>query len=253
MFKWDGSDITEFIKKKEVKIYEGENNNKTYWIIEDTSENNNRKEVVLVRSSQNILPCLIDELKNIFNLVKIGTHWLKLHSKIYIILKTLVEKGGEEKEKEEKEKTEKEKTEEAILDELTLDHYKYDKNIETEVQKIFLFRELLGLTMNFEKNIILRKYQLHIQPISFYEANMKPGNSGKVLPGTVLDKWFKKTDLDTATCKFFNIDKIENMNEVLLELKGKLEETFLRVDPSSIMNVDEILTRIRSRLQFILS
>lgn len=239
MFKWDGSDITEFIKKKEVKIYEGENNNKTYWIIEDTNSlNESNREIVLVRSALNILPCLIDELKNIFGLEKIGTQWLKLHGKIYIIFQTLVDKEGKN---------------DAILDEITLDHYKYDKNIEIEVQKIFLFREMLGLTMNFEKNIILRKYPLYIQPISFYEANMKPGSSGKVLPETVLDKWFKNTDLDSATCKFFNIDKIENMNEVLLELKGKLEKTFNRVDPTSIMNIDEILTRIRCRLQFNLS
>jgi len=232
MFNWDGSNITEFINKKEIKIYEGENEKKTYWLIEN--EESKTKEIVLVRSSVNILPCLIDELKIIFNLEKIGTHWLKFHGKIYIIFRIEME-------------------DENVLDEITLDQYKYDKNIEKEVQRIFLFRELLGLTMNFEKNIILRNKSLYIQPISFYETNMKPGNSGKVLPSTILDKWFKNTDLDTSTRVFFNIDKIENMNEILLTLKTKLEKVFNRVDPNSIMNIDEILTRIRSRLQFILS
>lgn len=238
MFKWDGTNITDFINRKEIKIYKGEyenennNNKKTYWYIENTE--NGEEEIVLVRNSLNILPCLIDELKTVFHIEKIGTQWLKLHGKIYIISRVETENGE-------------------VLDEITLDQYKYDKNIEKEVRKIFLFRELLGLTMNFEKSIILRKKHLYIQPISFYETNMKPGDTGKVLPGTILDKWFKKIDLDTATCNFFNIDKIENMNEILLEFKGKLEQVFNRVDPNSVMNIDEIVTRIRSRLQFILS
>jgi hypothetical protein len=231
MFNWDGSDVTDFIKRKEIKIYEGENENKTYWLIEN--EENSLEEIVLAKSSTSTLPCLIDELKIIFGLEKIGTHWLKLNGKIYIISQLELENGD-------------------VLDEITLDQYKYDRNIEDEVQKIFMFRELLGLTMNFEKNILLRKKQFYIQPISFYETGMHPSKSGKVLPNTILDKWFKNTDLDSETCKFFNIDNIENMNEVLLDLKTKLEKIFNRVDPNSIMNIDEILSRIRSRLQFIL-
>ena len=230
MFDWDGSDITDLLKNENTTIYEGKNEKKKYWII----ENEDITETVGVKSSSHMTPSLIDELKPIFNLEKVGTHWGKLNGKIYILFSL-----------------EREKNE--ILQELTLDKYKYDKRLEKEIRKIFLFRELLGVSQNFEKDIILRKKNLYIQPISFHEANIKPSTSGKVLSNLILEKWFIEKDLDQAVCEFFEIDNLENVNNVLLPLKDKLEKVITRVDPNSIMYVDEILSRIRSRLQFILS
>ncbi len=230
MFKWDGSNVTDLLRDENTTIYEGKNEKKKYWIVK-TKE---MLETIGVKTSAHMTPALIDEMKPIFNLDKVGTHWGKLNNKIYILFPL-------------------EKNKDSILEELTLDKYKYDKNIEREIRKIFLFREVLGVTQNCEKSIILRKKNLYIQPISFYESNIRPSTSGKVLSNLILEKWFIGKDLDKAVCEFFNIDDLENINNILLPLKDKLESVINRVDPNSIMYVDEILSRIRSRLQFILS
>jgi len=225
MFNWDGSNITDFILNENIIIEEGKYNKKTYWkIIKD-----NVYEICLVKTSTNTFPCLIDELKIAFDLEKIGTHWIKFKSKI-MILKKLEIWGN------------------IVLEELTLNKIKFNKYLEAEVQKIFIFRELLGMTANFEKNIILRNKGLYIKPISFNDNNMAPYSEGKVIPETIINKWFKNSSLNEAILKMFGT---KNINFVLLKLKSELEKICLRVNKDLIINIDEILTRIRSRMQFI--
>jgi hypothetical protein len=231
MFKWDGSDVSELIKDAGTKVHEAWTEKRMYWIIEREKE----KEIVIVKKSSHIFACMIDELKPVFGLEKIGTHWVKIHSKIYILFKPEKDRKGE------------------IIEELTLNEYKYDKNLENEIQKIFLFREIVGVPRNTEKNVILRMKGLYVQPLSFYESNLSPKGSGKVLSNLVLDKWFKNTDLDEAVCKFMGITSIEQINEILLPLHKKLEDVIQRTDPTSIMYVDEILSRLRHRFQSFLS
>jgi hypothetical protein len=229
MFKWNGSNISDFIKDEKTIIEEGKYKNNVYWKI----KHENMEEICLKRNSTTSMGCLIDELKPAFGLEKIGTHWFKFKGKTMIIFKPIIEKGF-------------------VVEELTLDQITYKNGLETEVRRIFLFREILGISQNYEKNIVLRKKGFFIKPVSFYEANMNPSHSGKVIPDTILDKWFKKTDLDEAVQKFFNVNKLEDINKTLLDLKNKLVDIFNRVDPNAITNLDEILSRIRSRLQFFL-
>jgi len=229
MFKWDGSDISDFIKDEKTQIKEGIYGKKVYWKI----KHEEKEEICLKRNVTTTFPCLIDELKPVFELEKIGTHWFKFKGKKMILMKLKNENNF-------------------ILEEVTLDQIGYNKKIEEEVQKIFVFREILGTSKNYEKNIILRKKGFFIKPISFYETNMTPSSIGKVIPDTILDKWFKETNLDASVLKLFKVEKMEDINKVLLELKNKLMEIFNRVDPNAITNIDEILSRIRSRLQFVL-
>jgi hypothetical protein len=225
MFRWNGTDVSNIIKDAEIR--EGRGEKRKYWNV-ILGEN---VETVIVKNSSHTVACLMDELKPVFGLEKIGTHWVKLHGKIYILFRPERDRDGQ------------------ILEELTLDDYKYDKAIVREVQKIFLFREILGVTQNMEKNVILRIRGLYIQPLSFYESNLKPSQAGKVLSNIILDKWFKDVDLDQAVADFFHITSIEEINGILLPLRQHLEEVVDRTDPSSIMYVDEICSRIRSRLQ----
>ena len=228
MFKWNGSDISTFIYDNKTIIEEGLYKKNIYWKI----KNEENTEICLKRNG-NSLACLIDEMKPIFDLEKIGTHWFKFKGKNIILLKPKIKN-------------------EIIVEELTLDQIEYRKDLENEVQKIFLFRELLGTSRNYESSIILRKNKFFIKPISFYEPNMNPSLNGKVIPDTILDKWFKNTDLDRMVKDFFKVEKFEDINKVLLDFRNKLNIIVERVDPNAITNLDEIISRIRSRLQFIL-
>ena len=228
---WDGTDITIFINNPKIKIREATYQKTTYWVIDDVEKS--KQEICIVRNSTNILPCIIDEIKPVFGLEKVGSHSCKFKGRILILLKLVMEEGN-------------------ILQELSLDKIGYKSQIEKDVQKIFIFRELLGMSKNFESSIILRKKGYFIKPISFYDPNMSPGNIKTVLPNTILEKWFKDTDLDKVVLKMFNVNKVENINSVLLELKSKLDKIVERVNPDAITHIDEIIARIRSRLQFIL-
>ena len=108
------------------------------------------------------------------------------------------------------------------------------------------------MSKNFEKSIILRKQKNFIIPISFYDPNMEPSIEEKVIPNTILEKWFKDTTLDQEVKKMLNIENLEQISQILYDLRNKLEEIVMRCDSKSIMFVDEILKRIGSRLQYIL-
>ena len=245
MFRWDGSDVSDLIKDEGTRVHEAHSEKRMYWIIERRGE----IETILVKSSSHTFACLVDELKPVFGLEKVGTHWVKLHGKIYILFKPEKDRRN------------------VIIEELTLNEYKkdkndendknheykYDKNFEREVRKIFLFREIIGVPRNTEKNIILRIKGLYVQPISFYEANLNPRVDGKVLSNIILDRWFKDVDLDKAVSELFQITSIEQINDILLPLEQKLREIIERTDPSSVMFVGEILSRVRHRLQSFLS
>jgi hypothetical protein len=231
MFSWDGSEISEFLKEKKIHIEEGRYDENTYWKI--TNEETGEEGICIVRSTTCTLACLLDEIKPIFGLEKMGTHWIKFKNKKYILIKPEIVKG-------------------VIIKELTLNQINYNRKLEKEVQKIFIFRELTGMSKNFESSIILRKKGLVIKPISFYEPNMTPSNCGKVLPNTILEKWFKNTSIDHEVKKMFNVEKLDNINYILFDIREKMEKIFNRLDPESVTNLDEILSRIRSRLQFIL-
>ena len=85
MLFWDGTEITDFLKESRITVEEGIFEKIIYWKIQD----GDKKEYCQIRFSQNILPCLIDELKPVFGLTKIGTHWIKYKGRFLILLKSL--------------------------------------------------------------------------------------------------------------------------------------------------------------------
>lgn len=223
MLPWDGSQIN----FKEYFIEEGVYDKNTYWLLRQGEYEN----FCIVKSCVNNCPCLIDELKPVFNIEKNGTHWGKLGTKTMILLKVKVENGE-------------------VIEDLTLDELEYKSQIAHEIHKIFAFRELLGLSKSWEKSIVLRKIGHFVKPISFYEPNMNPNGGTRIIPQKVLEKWFVNVDIDNVIKKMFHINKIEEITLLKHELRGKMIEVFNRVDKNSITFLDEIIARIASHLQF---
>jgi hypothetical protein len=94
MLKWDGSNITDIISHSD--IYESEYNKIKYWLIRHVNPDTNKlcEELVIVRTTKGSLPSLIDELKPLFGLQKMGTHWFKYKNTTKIIMPCqLTEKG----------------------------------------------------------------------------------------------------------------------------------------------------------------
>lgn len=230
MFKWNGTEVTDLLKN--AIIEEGIYHKTIYWRI---TWDENLEDFCMVRTMSNgTLSCLIDEIKPIFNLQKIGTHWIKYNNKKLILLKVNLFEGS-------------------IIYDLTLDLFDFHPKLCSEVQKIFAFRDLLGISKSYEKSIVLReitKYN-YISPVSFYEPNMEPSSSGKI-PNTVLEKWFKDTSIDQVVKKMFKIEDAKELVSVLYNLRCQLEKVVERCDRNSIIFVDEIVSKVGAKLQNIL-
>lgn len=230
MFNWDGSNVTDIISQSD--IYGAKYNKNTYWIIKYTNSNGDIiEETCSVRSCKNGLSCLIDELKPIFGLIKMGTHWCVQGNKTKLLIKV-------------------NKTEEGyIKEELHLSSFESLSPIfKSQVQEIYTFRELLGVTCSYDKSIIVRSYKNNVYPVSFYEPNMVTEDK-KVIPFIILNKWFEGTSIDDVVKRLVKIYSIDKMGTVLHNLRSKIDKVIERVDRRTIMYKTCIINRITERLQ----
>ncbi len=233
MLKWDGTNITSLVKREEMFIEEAVLDKYIYWRLSFFDNGIWKSDLCIVRScTHNSMCCFIDELKPLFGLNKIGSHWLKFKNKTLVLYKPHIEND-------------------MIVNDVTLNLVDYRSKLKREVQKIFTFRELLAISRSFESSIVLRIYKNRIKPISFYEPNMAPGGNSKIIPETVLEKWFKDTSIDEVIKNMTKIKDASEITSFLLQLKTKMDEICTRVDSNLITSTDEIVSRIRSRLQFI--
>ena len=238
-FKWDGSDVTDLIKDKVIE--QGRYGKIIYWKIYD--ENNDKFEICMMRTATyGTIPCLIDELKPIFQLEKVGMHYFsrsklatspsKKSTKYCILLKVLLNEKGQ------------------IIHDLPLESY-YHQKITYEIQKIFLFRELLGITKSYEKSIVLRITETknrYVVPISFYESNMEPCKNTKIVSDKIIEKWFSDIAFDVFVKQFFKVKTIEDIPNTIYAFRNKLSEVVTRYDSEYITFVTEIVSRLTSRL-----
>lgn len=222
MFKWDGTDVTNIISCS--NVYEAKYGKYKYWVI--THEQ--KTEICIVRNSKNTLACLIDELKPVFELYKIGTHWYKQGAKIKILLKCSKTEDG------------------TIKEELTLKDIKqYDDAFKSKIQNIFAFRELLGITCSYSSSIIVRNSMV---PVSFYEPNMLTEDK-KIIPFTIIEKWFANSSIDEVVQRLCKINTLNGLVTVLHTLRTKIEDVIVRTDSRNIGYKDCIMNRITERLQ----
>ena len=81
-FKWNGTDITQLLRDVHLETYEL--NKINYWRASIDDDNVQWFEV---RTANTILPVIIDELKPVFGLHKLGTHWIPKKGKIIMLIR----------------------------------------------------------------------------------------------------------------------------------------------------------------------
>lgn len=236
MLEWNGSEITELLKK--AKIVEGVYHKTVYWKITWKSRNKTTRKIrkiseycVVRNLNHGLRSCLIDEIKPLFNLKKIGTHWAHYGSKKLLFLRVALDKH------------------QRIIYDLTLDKTEWKPQLESEVRKIFAFRELLGMSKSYESSIIVRIKKVSVDVISFYDPNMEPSYIDNVIPKTVQEKWFKTVTMDQEIQNLVGIYSLEKLGEKLFQWRLKLTQVFQRCDPEAILFLDEILSRISGKMQ----
>jgi len=187
----------------------------------------------IVRTCSSTLPCLIDELKPLFGLNKIGTHWIMHKNKMKILTRANISKDG------------------YIKTDYTLNKYKnIDVELKRKIQNVFVFRELLGLDKSTESSIVLKKIKNKIYPLSFYEPDILSCDT--VLSKIIVNKWFNDISMDKLIKDMLNIYNIKNITSIIHELRVQFEDIIERVDRNLITYCDVILERISLKLQYVL-
>jgi Fe-S-cluster formation regulator IscX/YfhJ len=219
---WDGSYITN------IKVIKDFNIKKTrYWKF----EYQNIIDYCIVKTLEDNVKCLIDELKPVFGLSKLGTHRINYNSNRYIMIKANYTMTN----------THTFIVYDMCLSELT----NIDDKLIKQVQEIYAFRNIVGLVYNNDMAIIIRNNKKFFYPISYREKTINFKQNG--LSDALYDKWFSNTTLSECICRLTGFDKDENkMGEKLNIYRKKIEEVINRVDKNYIWIVNFIIERIMS-------
>ncbi len=71
----------------------------------------------------------------------------------------------------------------------------------------------------------------------------------KIIPYTILEKWFVDTSIDEAVRRLLKVHHINKMGEVLYRIRNQIEQVVERVDRRNISYKMSIMNRISERLQ----
>lgn len=187
------------------------------------------QEVMIVRNIKSFLPAILDEIKPLFFLPKIGTHTFHFKGKLMLGYKTQLITGNP-------------------YPDLTLDYSSFiprTREFTYQVKRTFAFREAFGITKTYEKSIILRFEKNIPQVLSFNEPGsvvFQDDPLKSVIPQTVLTEWFND-DLDRYIKDLFCFNR-ELPEASINYYRSKIEKIVLRIDKNLITCVDGFLERL---------
>lgn len=228
-FVWDGSYLGRICNYNIEDYYEY--GGTKYWKLNILGH----EKVCILRSIDNGTACVCDELKTYFGLSKLGTHRVKYHGKMYLLIEAKLDSSGD------------------IFEEITINNIvtNDDPFFMERTREIFAFREIFGLTMTREKSIIVRwsdKSYIPPYPVSYIEKEMKPYGSRDIISGVVERKWFGDVTIDEVVRSMMQIHSNDDISDRLLHIRGKIEDTIERIDRSLIWVVQPIIERLLQRL-----
>lgn len=194
----------------------------------------------ILRPSKNLYPCLIDELKTVFNLIKHGTHSLKINNQLFIFTRLL---------------TKKKKNHEVILEDLSLKDLKInpqqmDLVFRQQIQELLAFRDILAISRSYEGSIYIRvPDNRRPYPISIREYTMNFTHRNSMLSHAMMKKWFDDRSVsDVLICMLrIDLDQLD-MPFLLAKYRSEIEEVFNRIDKKLICSSLFILERMMSRI-----
>lgn len=180
------------------------------------------------RSLTNSYPVLVDELKPIFDLQKVGTHRVIYNNKLYMLQRVTT-----------------------INPTVTLNRYLDDPtyaSIKTEVQDIYAFRSAMAMAINSDSCINLVWRGNLVYPVSFYDTYPFFTSIKKLLPSTVIRRWFDREDLPSVYRRLLRVSSLEDYPEKIANLRNRIMEICERVDPTMVLRCCLIVERISDQL-----
>jgi len=203
--------------------------------------------VAMIRKTKNYTQCLVDELKPVFGLNKLGTHYAMYKGGYVILIKARTDISGN-----------------SIVTDYLLSYTSstgsmINKSLTDKIKDIYVFRDLLCLTKSFDSGIALRRSDKDpdvIYPVSLIDSSIKIERLSNItvstyMPEVVFNRWIKNERpriILTKMCKVFNKEKISTR---LFRLKSEIDKIIKQVCVYEYSNLsDVIIARINNKLQF---
>ena|SRR5436190_10553497 len=237
-FKWNGTFLGKIEDDNIVQIFKY--NNFEYWNIQI----NGYYTSCLIRKTTTYTPCIVDELKPIFGLIKLGTHYGYYKNGYVIFIRAQTDITGK-----------------YIYGDTTLgdiaNEIKTDTELITKIKHIYVFRDLLCLSKSTDNSIgIRRSRQGYLYPVSLIDTNIKIEKlcnleKSTYLPESVFNRWFVNTSPSTILkhmCKLYNRDKVSSL---IFKFKSRIDTVVRNVGNQDYMDLTDVITRrLANRFQY---
>lgn len=184
-----------------------------------------------LNQSQRLLPCIIDEIKPLFGLGKIGTHLVRIGKTYWLILHPDINTNGE-----------------VILD-LSLSEIEkrglLTDTIIRETIAIFLFHDIIFTSSTHEDDIIIKEINGTLHAYDFKNKKVK-FNETNHLSQKINCKWLNGCDRAAIVKEMIGYNG--DQAAFLSEFSSKLENIINRLDRSYIWFNNSIICRLRQYL-----
>jgi hypothetical protein len=210
--------------------------------------------IVTRRRATTKIPSIIDEIKGIFGVYKIGTHSCTTTNSYRYVLNYVP----------------LDSTRTRIIEDTNVDSYTLTPCLIEGLRRIWVFRELIGVN---RCPIMVRHTDQHLAYLlGIREASIDISGS-LVLPDVVYSTWFLDWDandtvgtagidrpperecrcpISTMTARMLNVTNADEMVERLAALRTSIADTIYRIDRQEIGMLNSIMERISNRLSIAL-
>jgi hypothetical protein len=183
-----------------------------------------------VKSMKTAFPNVIDELKGLFGLPKLGTHHIRVNSRNYLLIRPP----------------------EAGITEIPLNEFirdaAYSSMFRRQVQETFAFRDVLAIPVSYERNLRVRlQPRRNPVPVSYCEPSMTFDASRPILSSALQNRWFNDISVNATLARMIHLDP-EDVSAGIAEFRTKIETIISRVDKSLIWSSSFIIERLMTRL-----
>lgn len=170
------------------------------------------------------LLCIYDELKEIFGLVKTGTHSITINSKTYVVYRAIFSNNIQ--------------FDESLSDDVLHKYHHLEEDLKFKVMNLLAYRHLLGVSPNSESGIKIRKSGTGlIFPISLndkFTVDRKQGiikNGLKVMSDKNFAKWFPVGDTFAGTIQnMLHFKPDDDIPELVDKIRDKISEIVHRIN-----------------------
>jgi len=235
-FNWDGSFLPIFNKENIIHEIIDIQTKIKYWTISYLGHTT----ICIPRKVENPSICIYDELMKLFNLPKMGSHYVKIGSAIVVLLKANIKRNN------------------VILSEMivsTQEIKNITENIKEQIRLTYTVRDILGVSHTTDSDLVIRYPQCRNYP--YYVVSMKTyiinekilNNNLSTITDVAFKKWYNNIDIRDVYSRLFpSVKKLDDIAVYTWKLSNEINEIIERVDKSFCYISSLIVNRVTNRL-----